>query len=1145
VCNAKRTALHFTATAQLLLDAGAAVNARCLLGSAVLHAAAAGGVGVGLICCLLKAGADATATDTVGSTPADVALAFGHSTAAALLQRAAADRQCKQQQQQQQQNSVALPLPEFLTLSKAAVTWHSSSDLKHRRKHYMHLQQLKLLAIVAMQMPCLEVELYRTAPSLAEYENMSTVAARVEAFCRTWLQAAAVADSTDVDSRGEGSAAVADSGLAVAVAVQQRLTDEAAGQLELQVSLPASTPAAASAAATIAAAAAAAAGTTAAEEAEAALVAAAAEPVSLQLVERLQECVARGSWRCAETDLPVRRELIGKIAQSLCEAIGCAELALSKAVCLPAVIATHIEAVLYVSASTSEMYSSEVESAALALLQGEKLSGSSLDESQQQRWAAAFESGRNCLILLSSNADLVDLTEVVQQQHVTEFGQRSLDVLSAAAAALGGGPYCATDAATVRCTADLTCASLAARAVDTDAASAVQRASATAAAAASAAVAALVVPSTISNTQSDQFDAAAAAAVEPLSLQLLEQSLEQLLDGARDSWRCAERDTAVRRQLLSLIAQSLRDCFGTMPVVHSTVWIAADMGQQMAQQMELTLYMSASSFEMYSSDSAALAALQSEFLTRLKSSTSSQVLRWTATFQAGKERMAELTSQIGSADAGCAEITQQQHALKLVQRSMAALSRAAAVATAPSCAATATSTPCAAELACTALFATAGDTALAVQRASTAAAAVSAEASAGQGKAEQATAEAVADTVSTVLKSANATPAAAVALQDLVDAAAPVAETAAAAAVSTATVAAAAEHSASLAVLEDAVADGITCSHAARSASFTAQGCSDSCSALSVAEPCHASLEAVEAAAAAAAVSTHATVAPAVQTAAATVPAAVVHTDSTDSSSTASSEQCSRDSVISQMLQHLAERVAAAELHATATAQAAAAAAAALTVCLSSVERHQAGGDTHALAAAVAAAAAASASALAAFNAQGAALQALHSEQGLQSMQQRIASSSDQQSTAAQALAPVASAAAAAADAADAAYESDEDDCPPLAPAGCYSDACTNSTAAVVETAATAAAASSSSSGSSKGSRVSDAVQKQPLQQLPCVQCGKLTKRRCRRCQAVYYCSEECQIQCFKDPEHRAQCEAAAAAAAAAIGAAAPARVCG
>jgi ankyrin repeat protein len=44
-----------------------------------------------MICCLLKAGADATATDTAGSTLADVALAFGHSATAALLQTAEAN----------------------------------------------------------------------------------------------------------------------------------------------------------------------------------------------------------------------------------------------------------------------------------------------------------------------------------------------------------------------------------------------------------------------------------------------------------------------------------------------------------------------------------------------------------------------------------------------------------------------------------------------------------------------------------------------------------------------------------------------------------------------------------------------------------------------------------------------------------------------------------------------------------------------------------------------------------------------------------------------------------------------------------------------------------------------------------------------
>eukprot|EP00953_Heterococcus_sp_UTEX-ZZ885_P000527 809-Heterococcus_DN1.PRE.1 len=59
------------AMVQLLLDAGAAVNARDLLGNTVLHTAAHFDRSAGIICCLLKAGGDVTATDTTGSTPAE------------------------------------------------------------------------------------------------------------------------------------------------------------------------------------------------------------------------------------------------------------------------------------------------------------------------------------------------------------------------------------------------------------------------------------------------------------------------------------------------------------------------------------------------------------------------------------------------------------------------------------------------------------------------------------------------------------------------------------------------------------------------------------------------------------------------------------------------------------------------------------------------------------------------------------------------------------------------------------------------------------------------------------------------------------------------------------------------------------------
>jgi ankyrin repeat protein len=44
----------------------------------------------------------------------------------------------------------------------------------------------------------------------------------------------------------------------------------------------------------------------------------------------------------------------------------------------------------------------------------------------------------------------------------------------------------------------------------------------------------------------------------------------------------------------------------------------------------------------------------------------------------------------------------------------------------------------------------------------------------------------------------------------------------------------------------------------------------------------------------------------------------------------------------------------------------------------------------------------------------------------------------------------------------------------------------------------------------------------------PCINCGTLTGKRCTRCKVVYYCSIECQKQMFKDPEHRAECEAKA-----------------
>jgi ankyrin repeat protein len=100
-------------TTQLLLKAGAAVNSRCMLGSTVLHFVAASAENAGMLCCLLKAGADATATNTVGNAPAEVAVLRGLDTAA-LLQRAEAD------QRRKQTHKPAAALPEQLQLSKSS-----------------------------------------------------------------------------------------------------------------------------------------------------------------------------------------------------------------------------------------------------------------------------------------------------------------------------------------------------------------------------------------------------------------------------------------------------------------------------------------------------------------------------------------------------------------------------------------------------------------------------------------------------------------------------------------------------------------------------------------------------------------------------------------------------------------------------------------------------------------------------------------------------------------------------------------------------------------------------------------------------------------------------------------------------------------
>jgi Ankyrin repeat len=214
------------------------------------------------------------------------------------------------------------------------------------------------------------------------------------------------------------------------------------------------------------------------------------------------------------------------------------------------------------------------------------------------------------------------------------------------------------------------------------------------------------------------------------------------------------------------------------------------------------------------------------------------------------------------------------------------------------------------------------------------------------------------------------------------------------------------------------------------------------------------------------------------------------------------------------------QRLLDAERRVKASAQTVAATAAAAAAAFSHAMAQQILYDTHAVLAATVAAVSSADSASVALKAQVAALQALHAAQ-LETEQQCM-NRAVEHVVAADCIGVVTES-----------VESDsDDDCPSLAYASDMYTSNTNVHSDITAVAAPAATVTDAvdSSTSSSSSRAGDAAtQKQSLQQQPCVQCGKMTKKRCRRCQAVYYCSEQCQMLCFKDPEHRAQCDAAAA----------------
>jgi ankyrin repeat protein len=96
---------------------------------------------------------------------------------------------------------------------------------------------------------------------------------------------------------------------------------------------------------------------------------------------------------------------------------------------------------------------------------------------------------------------------------------------------------------------------------------------------------------------------------------------------------------------------------------------------------------------------------------------------------------------------------------------------------------------------------------------------------------------------------------------------------------------------------------------------------------------------------------------------------------------------------------------------------------------------------------------------------------------------------------------------------------------------GSSSSSSTTSSGQVVSNSADSSGGGAAAAVDSKVVKGSSKQKKQKVKQ-PCanVSCKKLTTKLCRRCAAVYYCSTECQKVCFKDPEHRAQCNELASA---------------
>jgi Ankyrin repeat len=189
-CSVGQTPLFYSSEAavtRLLLKAGTDVHARDYLCHTVLHNAAALGLSAGVVCCLLKAGADPFPLNALFDSAAEVAQLHRHPATAALLLRAEDDKRAHNDRgaaECLQRGSEGPLLPEHLAFVLRSRRWCCSTDTPFRRAVLQFLAKMRVFDNKPDRIELLqrvEFELYSTATNLAEYRDLATLQQRAVA----------------------------------------------------------------------------------------------------------------------------------------------------------------------------------------------------------------------------------------------------------------------------------------------------------------------------------------------------------------------------------------------------------------------------------------------------------------------------------------------------------------------------------------------------------------------------------------------------------------------------------------------------------------------------------------------------------------------------------------------------------------------------------------------------------------------------------------------------------------------------------------------------------------------------------------------------------------------------------------------------